>query len=225
MVTRAPQPPRIDWPSVRRSRRRGLLSRLRHALVPRRRLNRLQWAAVVAMALATVGVAIALTVLTRSGTSPAPPTAPPDAPALLPTLAAPLTPAPNVGSVPATVRLIVPAGGINIPVVEGDGVHVPLHLAMHYPGTSEPGAGSNSLFYAHGQPGMFLGLYSVHVGDEIRAVRADGTVVEFHVSDIHRVPWNDLDVTRPTPNPQIVLLTCTSYNPHDPRYIVIGTPV
>ncbi len=178
------------------------------------------------MVAATTGAAVAVTVLTRPSAPAArsTPSATDTAPALLPSIGSLPTPAPGTQSVAATVRLVVPHGGIDIPVIEGDGVHVPLNRAMHYPGTSEPGAGSNSLFYAHGQRGMFLGLYDVHDGDEIRAVRADGTVVRFKVTDIHRVPWDDLDILKPTPAEQIVLLTCTSYNPHDPRLLVIGTP-
>lgn len=179
------------------------------------------------MVLATTGAAIAVTVVTRpahTSSAVGTPTAPPDAAAVLPPLSDRLRPPAAVGEVPATVRLLVPAGGVDLAVIEGDGVHVPLHLAMHYPGTAEPGAGSNSVFYAHGQPGMFLGLYRLHLGDDIRAVRSDGTVVPFHVSDIHRVPWNDLDIAKPTATEQMVLLTCTSYNPHDPRFVVIATP-
>jgi len=126
--------------------------------------------------------------------------------------------------VPVTVRLLVPTVGIDIPVIQGDGVHIPLFEAMHYPGTAQPGAGSSSLFYAHGQKGMFYGLYSAKLGDEIRAVRADGSVVRYTVHSIVQVPWNDLSVLKPTPYEQIILLTCTSYDPYTPRLLIIGTP-
>lgn len=126
---------------------------------------------------------------------------------------------------PDTVRLVIPGGGIDLQVREGDGLHVPLNLAMHYPGTSEPGGGGNSLFYAHAQPGMFLGLYSLHVGDEVRVYRSDGSQLIYQVRTLHKVPYNDDQVVRQTPFEEITLLTCTSYNPYNPRYIVTATPL
>jgi sortase (surface protein transpeptidase) len=61
-------------------------------------------------------------------------------------------------------------------------------------------------------------------GAEIRAVRSDGSIERYVVHEIRQVPWNDLDILKPTPFEQIVLLTCTSYNPYDPRLLIIGTP-
>ena len=137
-----------------------------------------------------------------------------------------LAPLPSASvDTPATTRIILPAGGIDVPVREGDGVHVPLQVALHYPGTAEPGMGSNSLFYAHAQPGMFLGLYHVHLGDGITFVRADGSQLTFHVTGITRVPCDYLAVLKPTPFEHATLLTCTSYDPHTPRLIVTASPV
>jgi LPXTG-site transpeptidase (sortase) family protein len=120
---------------------------------------------------------------------------------------------------------VIPAGHIDLHVVEGDGVTVPVNLAMHYPTTSEPGEGSNSLFYAHARPGMFLGLYDLHVGDEVRIIRGDGSQLLYQVRTLRKVSFNDGSVLKPTPFEEITLLTCTSYNPYNPRYIVTATPV
>jgi LPXTG-site transpeptidase (sortase) family protein len=127
-------------------------------------------------------------------------------------------------SVPLTTELSVPIGKVHIRVIEGDGVTVPMFLAMHYPRTGQPGGGSNAVFYAHAQQGMFLGLYSVHIGDEVRAIRADGTQVIYRVRSVQRVPFDDVSVLAPTPYEEITLLTCTSYNPRTPRLIITGTP-
>lgn len=134
-----------------------------------------------------------------------------------------LPPLANAG-VPMTTRLIIPNANIDLQVVQGDGVSVPLHLAIHYPGTDQPGGGSNALFYAHAQPGMFQGLYKLHKNDAIRALRADGSEVDYHVAALEYVSYNDLSVLKPTPYDEITLLTCTSYDPHTPRFIVIGLP-
>jgi LPXTG-site transpeptidase (sortase) family protein len=154
----------------------------------------------------------------------------PQAGVLVPEGSQPLRPPPTSlatpvqSDTPATVRIIAPAGGIDVPVREGDGIHVPLQVALHYPGTAQPGMGSNSLFYAHAQPGMFLGLYQVHLGDAVTYVRADGSQVLFHVSGIRRVAWDDLTVLKPTSFEQATLLTCTSYDPQTPRLIVTTSP-
>ena len=94
---------------------------------------------------------------------------------------------------------------------------------MHYPGTGWPGQGSNSVFYAHAQAGMFLGLYNLHLGDRVTAVRADGSELAYRVTAFEKVPWNDLAVLDPTAFDEMTLLTCTSYNPYTDRFIVLAT--
>lgn len=121
------------------------------------------------------------------------------------------------------IRLEAPAARIDLGLVEGDGVHVPLNLAAHYPGTAQPGPTGNAVYYGHAQPGMFLGLYSLHLGDEVRVVRLDGTQIVFHVTAFKKVAFNDRSVLSPTPFGELTLLTCTSYDPYTPRYIVIAT--
>jgi LPXTG-site transpeptidase (sortase) family protein len=123
----------------------------------------------------------------------------------------------------APVRLEAPTGGINLGLVEGDGIHVPLNLAAHYPGTAEPGPTGNAVYYAHAQPGMFQGLYKLHLGDEVRVLQQDGTALVFHVTAFKKVAFNDRSVLLPTPFGELTLLTCTSYDPYTPRFIVIAT--
>jgi LPXTG-site transpeptidase (sortase) family protein len=188
-------------------------------------LSRLQLVVVVGMVMAVIGGATALTLVLR-GPAPAPSytaTAPP----LALGATGPSTPSAAAGApvTPTTVRLIIPAGGIDLQVIQGDGVTVPLHLAVHYPGTDQPGAGSNALYYAHAQPGMFQGLYQLHAGDAIEAVRSDGTILHYKAATFEKVAYNDRAVLNPTPFDEITLLTCTSYDPYTPRYIVVGLRV
>src|SRR5579884_1029201 len=50
----------------------------------------------------------------------------------------------------------IPALEIDLPVREGDGSdNIPHCVALHYPGTAEPGDAGNSYLYAHGLWGMF----------------------------------------------------------------------
>lgn len=208
---------------VRVRRRQSLRRRLTRPFRRLARVSKLRAAIVIGMVLAAAGGAAAL-VLLLSGPRSQTPAAPSSAPlAIDPRGLRPVKPDTSAG-VPLTVRLIVPAGGVDLTVVQGDGVSVPVNLSLHYPGTDQPGGGSNALYYAHARPGMFGGLFQVHKGDLIRALRADGTEEDYHVSGLEYVPYNDLDVLKPTPYDQITLLTCTSYDPTTPRYIVIGLP-
>lgn len=197
-----------------------------------RRLSRLQWVLVAAITLAVVAGSASLTLLLRG---PAPPLPYPatvaspslgSAPIATPTGGLPQSTSSATGpaSLSVTARLVIPAGGINIQVIQGNGTTIPMDLAMHYPGTAWPGQGSNSVFYAHGQAGMFLGLYSLHLGDEVEAIQADGGELDYTVSGFERVPYNDFNVLDSTSFDQITLLTCTSYNPYTDRFIVLATP-
>ena len=212
-----------DVVRVRKRRKPTMMRRLTRPIRRIRRASKLRIAIVVAMVLAAAGGAAALVVI-LSG-----PHAEVESTPVAPPLAlgpAGLRPARSVtaAATPFTVRLIAPAGGIDISVVQGDGVTVPLGLAVHYPGTDQPGGGSNALFYAHARPGMFQGLYKLHPGDAITAVRADGSELQYHVAALEYVPYNDLSVLDQTPYDEMTLLTCTSYDSHTPRFIVIALP-
>jgi LPXTG-site transpeptidase (sortase) family protein len=69
---------------------------------------------------------------------------------------------------------------------------------------------------------MFQGLYALHPGDDLEAVRSDGSVLHYKAAAFKKVPYNDRAVLDATPFDELTLLTCTSYDPYTPRYIVIG---
>jgi sortase A len=143
-------------------------------------------------------------------------------PLALPSSGVPIS-TPLPAGVSVTVRIIVPAGQINIGAVPGDGIHVPINLAAHYPGTAQPGEPGNAVYYAHDQRGMFLGLHRLHLGDEVRVILKDGAQLVFHVAALKVVSYNDWSVLAPTAFPEVTLLTCVSYSAYQPRYIVIAT--
>lgn len=208
---------------VRKRRKPSVMRRLTRPVRRLGRVSKLRIAIVIAMVLAAAGGAAALVLILSGPREEAPATAAAPPLALGPSG---LRPARSVTSpmVPLTTRLIAPAGGIDISVVQGDGVTVPLGLAVHYPGTDQPGGGSNALFYAHARPGMFQGLYKLYVNDSITAVRADGSQLTYHVAALEYVPYNDLSVLNQTQYDEMTLLTCTSYDSHTPRFIVIALP-
>jgi LPXTG-site transpeptidase (sortase) family protein len=173
------------------------------------------------MVLAVIVGVVALVFALRPAPAEAPYT--PSAPPLALPSGGSFSATPSASTEVAAVRLVAPSGGINLGLVEGDGIHVPMNLAAHYPGTAEPGPTGNAVYYAHAQPGMFQGLYRLHLGDEVRVLRQDGTQLTFHVAAFKKVAFDDRAVLLPTAFGELTLLTCTSYDPYTPRFIVIAT--
>ncbi len=173
------------------------------------------------MALAAIVGVVALVFALRPVPAEAPFT--PSAPPLALPSGGSLSATPSGASEIAAIRIEAPSGGINLGLVEGDGVHVPMNLAAHYPGTAEPGSMGNAVYYAHAQPGMFQGLYRLRLGDIVRVLRQDGTELVFHVAAFKKVAFSDRSVLLPTPFGELTLLTCTSYDPYTPRFIVVAT--
>ncbi len=135
------------------------------------------------------------------------------------------SPASGEPGIPAN-RVTVPSLGIDLPVVEGDGVDAPMDLAAHYPGTSWPGGGSNIYLYAHARKSMFQNLWNAQLGDLVYVDLVDGSQRVYQVSKIEPdIAWDDLSVLDPTPTEQLTLQTCTGTHDTDPRFLVIATPV
>src|ERR1017187_6150152 len=100
----------------------------------------------IVMVLAAIVGVVALLFALRPAPTEAPYT--PSPPLALPSggLA---VPTPGTGQEVAAVRIEAPSVGIDLGLVEGDGVHVPINLAAHYPDTAEPGSTGNAVYYAH----------------------------------------------------------------------------
>ena len=122
-------------------------------------------------------------------------------------------------------RIVIARLGIDLPIVEGDGVDAPLYKVAHYPGTAWPGGGSNIYLYGHARDGMFIALWHAKLGDQVVLDLANGGQRTYVVSKIlPDVPWNDMAVLAPTPHEQLTLQTCTSYEQTAPRFVVIAVP-
>jgi LPXTG-site transpeptidase (sortase) family protein len=124
-------------------------------------------------------------------------------------------------------RVKVDELSIDLPVVEGDGWNVALYVAAHYPGMKQPGDGGRSLLYAHARAGMFGPLLRPggKIGDHVEVIRPNKPTLRYVMTKIYpRWPANDTSILKPNATEQLVLLTCTSYNPNDPRVVVIATP-
>ena len=132
--------------------------------------------------------------------------------------------APLAHAVVAT-RIVIARLGIDLPIVEGDGVDAPLYKVAHYPGTAWPGGGSNIYLYGHARDGMFLSLWNAKLGDQVVLDLANGSQRTYVVSKIMpKVAWDDMALLAPTPHEQLTLQTCTSYEQTAPRFVVIAVP-
>ena len=122
-------------------------------------------------------------------------------------------------------RIRIERLGIDLRIVEGDGIDAPIDKAAHYPGSAWPGAGSNIYIYGHARKGMFLNLWKAQVGDVIELDLVDGTARPYVVDKVlPKVPWDAMKYVRPTKTEQLTLQTSTSYHPTSPRFIVIAHP-
>jgi LPXTG-site transpeptidase (sortase) family protein len=150
-----------------------------------------------------------------------------------PTPTATVSPTPGSASPSATAvaagiranRIRIARLGIDLKIVEGDGIDAPIGKAAHYPSSAWPGAGSNIYIYGHARVGMFLSLWKAQVGDTIQLDLIDGTTRTYVVDQVlPKVPWDAVKYTRPTATEQLTLQTSTSYHPTSPRFIVIALP-
>ena len=147
-----------------------------------------------------------------------------------PTAALPFTPASESPSADVAVgtratRIRIERLGIDLRIIEGDGIDAPIGKAAHYPGTAWPGGGSNIYVYGHARDGMFVALWDVREGDEVELELVDGTSRTYVVTAVHpRVPWDAIEYLEPTATEQLTLQTSTSYESTAPRFIAIAVP-
>lgn len=137
-------------------------------------------------------------------------------------------PSPSPSSKPAGIvatRILISRLGIDLRIVEGDGLDAPIGKAAHYPGTAWPDGGTNIYIYAHARTGMFLSLWDAKVGDKVVLTLKDGTKRTYVVTKVlPRVRWDDVSYLDPTPAEQLTLQTSTSYYATAPRFVVLAVP-
>jgi len=147
-----------------------------------------------------------------------------------PTAAVPSTPATASPGADVAVgiradRIRIDRLGIDLRIIEGDGIDAPIGKAAHYPGTAWPGGGSNIYIYGHARDGMFITLWDVRKGDEVELGLVDGTSRTYVVTAVlPRVPWDAVEYLVPTATEQLTLQTSTSYESTAPRFIAIAVP-
>jgi LPXTG-site transpeptidase (sortase) family protein len=210
-------------------------------------------AAILVAVVAVVALAIGISITFGVGPSgPIPPASPPGtglsgspafsdlplvtvAPAATATPTAPasdagsldISPSPSgtVGSAVRASRIQIARLGIDLAIVEGDGIDAPIGKAAHYPGSAWPGGGSNIYIYGHARVGMFITLWQVRLGDTVTLQLVDGTTRTYVVTEIlPKVPFDAVQYLQPTKTEQLTLQTSTSYYSTAPRFVVIAAP-
>ena len=122
-------------------------------------------------------------------------------------------------------RIRIPRLGIDLPIVEGDGVDAPIGKAAHYPGSGWPGGGTNIYIYGHAREGMFLPLWNAEVGDVVTLELAGGGQRSYVIVRVlPKVPWNATNYLAATPTEILTLQTSTSYYASAPRFVAIAEP-
>jgi len=152
------------------------------------------------------------------------PTAPASSLATATAPGASLAASPSPNGVRAT-RIRIERLGIDLAIIEGDGIDAPIGKAAHYPGSAWPDGGSNIYIYGHARERMFISLWKARSGDEIELGLVDGTTRTYVVTKVlPKVRWNAVEYLGPTATEQLTLQTSTSYQPTAPRFIVIAVP-
>lgn len=124
------------------------------------------------------------------------------------------------------LRVQVPALGIDLPIVEGDGQEPRVNEAAHYPGMMWPGEGGRSFLYAHARPGMFGPLLGARpVGAEVDVMEPGGAVLRYVITS-YTASWpvTDTSILRPTDHEELILYTCTSWTYTDPKIVAVAVP-
>ena len=120
-------------------------------------------------------------------------------------------------------RIVIPAIGLDWPIVAGDGWEELKRGVGHHPGSANPGERGNLVLSGHddvyGEP--FRDLEKLDVGKEVM-VYAGANVYRYVIKAKRVVAPNDLSVLDPSRNPIITLITCTPYRVDTQRLILIG---
>ena len=123
-------------------------------------------------------------------------------------------------------RIIVPAIGVDAPVVEGDDWESLKKGAGHYIGSANPGERGNAVISAHNDiyGEIFRRLPELSIGDEI-TVQTPTTSYTYVVEQTRIVAPTEVSVMDGTSTPALTLISCYPYRVDTHRIVVIASLV
>jgi len=128
------------------------------------------------------------------------------------------TPGPRQAS-----RIVIPAIGVDVPVVEGDGWEELKMGAGHHMGSANPGERGNMVISGHDDVygEIFRGLEDLSIGDQVTVFAGD-TPYRYMVVAKRVVEPTEVGLLKPTPNATLTLITCYPYLIDTHRLVVIA---
>ncbi len=135
---------------------------------------------------------------------------------------APALPPPTPGAESPT-RLVIPAIGVDWPIVPGDGWEELKRGVGHHGGSANPGERGNMVLSGHNDVfgEVFKDLEALKNGDKVQ-VYAGGRLFTYEVRAKRIVSPNELAVLQPTRESIVTLITCHPYRVDTHRLVVIA---
>lgn len=123
----------------------------------------------------------------------------------------------------APTRIVIPAIGVDAPVVEGDGWEELKRGVGHHIGSANSGERGNMVLSGHNDifGEVFRDLDKLDLGDEI-IVYAGDVPYRYIVKAKRIVEPTDVSVMAPTTKPIVTLITCYPYRIDTHRLVVVG---
>jgi sortase A len=121
-------------------------------------------------------------------------------------------------------RIVIPAIGVDAPVVEGDDPEALKKGAGHHIGSADPGERDNCVISAHNDiyGEIFRYLPDLKVGDEIN-VHTQTQVYRYVVQQTRIIEPTEVEVMAPTRSPILTLISCYPYGVDTHRVVVIAS--
>jgi sortase A len=122
-------------------------------------------------------------------------------------------------------RLMVPALGVDLFVLDDASPRSLAFGPAHVSGTAAPGVKGNTVIIAH-RDTHFAFLREVEIDDEIEVEAAHGAISRYRVREVTIVDRNETRVMDAADAPQLTLITCFPFDAVQPgtalRYVVIA---
>lgn len=130
---------------------------------------------------------------------------------------------PPTPSVESPTRLVIPAIGVDWPIVPGDGWEELKRGVGHHIGSANPGERGNMILSGHNDVfgEVFKDLEALKNGDKVE-VYAGGRLFTYEVRAKRIVLPNELSVLQQTREPIVTLITCHPYRVDTHRLVVIA---